>query len=195
MGQASQAHAAVICNERRREEQLAGTGGAEEIDSTRVAELEARLANAEQEREIAVREAFAKGQQSVSNDGAARGEPETEKEMRQRLRDMEGQLARAEGSAAALQDAASRAAEKLQAQAVRERELEARLAGIGSVDGANWGVRAALGVVGGVGMLVNSATSRCLRPNRELDQEGQSLTAQADAPNDGPDAIGTPTHD
>merc|ERR1711920_803268 len=130
-------------------------------------ELEARLASVEQEREVAVRDAFAKGQQSVANVGASRSEPETEKEMRQRLRDMEGQLARAEGSAAALQDAASRAAEKLQAQAVRERELEARLAGIGSVDGANWGVRAALGVVGGVGMLVNSATSRCLRPNRE----------------------------
>merc|ERR1712083_628802 len=102
---------------------------------------------------------------------ANKGESENEKELRSRLQEMEGQLARAEGSAAALQDAASRAAEKLQAQAVRERELEARLAGIGSVDGANWGVRAALGVVGGVGMLVNSATGRCLRPNRELDQQ------------------------
>merc|ERR1712032_1615382 len=107
----------------------------------------------------------------------SRGESETEKELRARLKEMEGQLARSEGSAASLQDAASRAAERLQAMAVRERELETKLERVGNVDGANWGVRATLGVVGGVGKLMNTATARCLRPNRELDQqEGVSLT-------------------
>merc|ERR1712203_1284857 len=144
--------------------------------------------------DTAVREAFAAGQRSAK-EGTGKPDLESDKEMRQRLRDMEGQLARAEGSAAALQDAALRAAERLQAQAVRERELEARLAGLSSVDSSSWGVRAALGVVGGVNMLVTSATSRCMKPKREIDQEGQSLTAPADTPHDGPDAPGTPTHD
>merc|ERR1712203_75225 len=139
--------------------------------------------------DTAVREAFAAGQRSAK-EGVGKPDSESDKEMRQRLRDMEGQLARAEGSAAALQDAASRAAERLQLQAVRERELEAKLASLGSVDGASWGVRAVLGAVGGMSTLVTTATSRCVKSKKEIEQEDMPLSSVI---TDGHEDVGTPS--
>ncbi|CAE8669040.1 unnamed protein product, partial [Polarella glacialis] len=65
-------------------------------------------------------------------------------------------------SSAELQHAASRAADRLQSQALKERELERKLADLAG----GWGFRAMLGAVDGVNTVVTAATARCLRPNR-----------------------------
>merc|ERR1712066_462139 len=72
----------------------------------------------------------------------------------------------------------------------RFRELEAKLAKLGSVDGVNWGVQAVLGAVGGVSTVVTSATGRCLKKSKEIEQEGVPLSTPND---DRADASFTPS--
>merc|ERR1712060_371285 len=135
-----------------------GEGLGSEGLKAQVAELEAKLDLA--------------SQTVVRSDADLKEERLRTTEMAERVASLEQDLER---KTAALQDATARAAERLEAQAVREREIETRLASLGSVDGKSLGVRFALGVAGGMSTLVTSATGRCFRPNREVDQEGVSL--------------------
>eukprot|EP00439_Symbiodinium_sp_Y106_P077368 s2417_g16.t1 len=124
-----------------------GSAAAEKLLASRVAELEAQLAEAHRSSTDA-REA------SEAMDGFA---------TRARVRDLEAQLARAEENAASLKEAASRAAERLQEQAVKERQLERQLA---DSLGSSWPLRSVIGAVEGVSSTVRAATGRCMRPNR-----------------------------
>ncbi|CAE7852188.1 osm1 [Symbiodinium sp. KB8] len=123
-----------------------GSAAAEKLLASRVAELEAQLAEAQRSSTDA-REAC------EAMDGSA---------TRARVRDLEAQLARAEENAASLKEAASRAAERLQEQAVKERQLERQLA---DSLGSSWPLRSVIGAVEGVSNTVRAATGRCMRPS------------------------------
>jgi len=121
-------------------------------------------------------------------------------ELRKRVGFLEAQLTRAEASAAQLQDAASRAADRMQAQARKEQELEDRLAAVGLGESSRnrtveqhgiasqWiakaGIAAVLGAAAGVNGLVK-ATNKCIRPQRSEPQyssvEHDALRSEAEA--------------
>mmetsp|Transcript_34915 Transcript_34915/g.96405 ORF Transcript_34915/g.96405 Transcript_34915/m.96405 type:complete len:397 (-) Transcript_34915:113-1303(-) len=106
------------------------------------------------------------GQVAATTDGAS---------LLARVGELERQLAKAEDSSARLHDAASRAAERLQAQAVSNRELEARLNEIRS----SWAVRAMLCAIWGCGHLVN-AISKCRRPERGYQPQSTGASRSSD---------------
>jgi len=82
--------------------------------------------------------------------------------LRARIRELESQLSRAEASTGALQDAAARAAERLQEQAMKERELEQQLAQQGNMSAPQF-VQALVGGVSAVNKMMTGATAKCLR--------------------------------
>mmetsp|Transcript_91972 Transcript_91972/g.256054 ORF Transcript_91972/g.256054 Transcript_91972/m.256054 type:complete len:118 (-) Transcript_91972:43-396(-) len=89
------------------------------------------------------------------------------------------QLQRAEAQSAQLQTAASRAADKLQEQAMKERALEARLSGVPLNYGdagrsAQWVASAILSTAAGVNGVVSAATGRCMRKTQEAKYERQA---------------------
>jgi len=142
----------------------------------RVADLEARLASMERDRDAAEKRAataeralaeelsrsrelevipLLDGQEDSDNSPAA---------LRSKVRELESQLRKSEVSSAALQDASARATERLQAQALKERELEQRLAQAGGVSGsAAFGVGLLMRGVDGVNNIIAASTGRCLR--------------------------------
>merc|ERR1719210_1916601 len=91
-----------------------------------LATIETRLMTAEEERTVSVAQAFAERRRMA--EGHIGDTSQAMAALESKVKELQGQLARAEGSQEALHDAASRAAERLQAQALKERDLEARLA-------------------------------------------------------------------
>eukprot|EP00435_Cladocopium_sp_Y103_P054932 s887_g18.t1 len=118
---------------------------ATQLMAAQVAELEAKLRNAEQ-RAVQVSEA--------QNDTA----------LRSRVRDLEHQLSRAEENSTKLKEAASRAAERLQEQAMKDGIQRLADASLSS------GWSRMMGAVEGVSGTFRAATSRCMRPNRGYEQ-------------------------
>lgn len=104
-------------------------------------------------------------------DDAPGAEPVTVEMLQERVRELEQQLARAERSAVALQDAASRATSKLQMQAVRQRELEAQLLTRG--DALSRATRAAKCAARLVLACLRCMRNRCSRPGFENGTQDQ----------------------
>jgi chromosome segregation protein len=146
----------------------------EESFNQRLKDLEAQLACAERDRDLAIsratsaeraveerQEALARGSsRELENVPLLDNEDESPSALKARVRLLESQLSRAQGSSAALQDAASRAAERLQAQALKERELEQQLATAGATPQF---FRHVVEGVGAVNSLVAGQVGRCLR--------------------------------
>jgi len=149
--------------------------------NARVKDLEAQLAAAESDRDTAILRATA-AERTVENtqEKIARGhsgeslenvtlleaeDRESYAALKARVRLLESELARAQGSSAALQDAAARAAERLQAQALKERELEQQLADA-STGGPQLVGRAFEGM-GAVNSILAGQMARCLRGRPE----------------------------
>lgn len=129
----------------------------------RVCELEKRLASVEQERQVAVQNAFAAGRKAEQELLANKhtGDQDTTISLERRIEELELQLSRAEGSSAALQDAAARAAERLQVQALRERELEERLAQASTIETKASVVQMVMDARSGIRGICRAATGRC----------------------------------
>jgi hypothetical protein len=160
---------------------------AHEASLARIRDLEEQLRFAEQDRDAAVSRATSaervlEEQQETRSRGLssnglenvplleAEDASDSPDAMRARIRQLESQLKRAEASSSSLQLAASRAAEKLQSQAMKERELEQQLAA------TNGGAQFFSALVTGVGAVPNimvSATGKCLRGRQGVDSQAR----------------------
>lgn len=144
--------------------------------TARVKDLEAQLAVAESDRDSAISRAIsAERVLEERQEKMARGnsrefenvplldaeDGDSNASLKARVRQLESQLARSEGSSAALQDAAARAAERLHAQAMKERELEQQLADASG--GGQQMLRRAFEGMGAVNQIFAGQVSRCLR--------------------------------
>eukprot|EP00440_Ansanella_granifera_P035948 gb/GFBE01038994.1/.p1 GENE.gb/GFBE01038994.1/~~gb/GFBE01038994.1/.p1 ORF type:complete len:405 (+),score=72.65 gb/GFBE01038994.1/:1-1215(+) len=139
----------------------------------RIAELETRLkaseaahkatGSTEERKERVERRAGALGAETSQED----------LDLRKRIQELQAQLARSEHASASLKDAASRAADQMQQQAAKIRELERRLG-----EGEGYVVQAMGSAVRGFSRLV-----RCMKPQRTADDPatcGERVQLQLD---------------
>ncbi|CAK0866878.1 unnamed protein product, partial [Prorocentrum cordatum] len=110
-------------------------------------------------------------QRAASAEAKSKAAEAADAGLRSQVRELRKDLSRAEEAAVALRQAGSRATQRLQEAALKERELEMRLASISGMDGTGRLIRVVLCSVSLVAKVVTCSPCRGVREARYFRQE------------------------